>query len=531
MLLVKVYEYFHKFSSLIQRFCQNGNRLLTVVLATLVAVILIQTPVISQEFSGYERLIKGMEVFKAKEYEMALDNFQKAQLMLPDDPDIPFFIGMTYLEMVKPEEAIPYFKKTIEVSPDYWDAYFQLSTALVTSERFKEALDYLEKLYNVQPQRENLGCLLGMACYREGRYEDALNYLETGVSSDRMSDVVILYTGLTRQKLGQRKEARIEFRDLYTTDPTSPFAAASRRLDETLRLEEKVVRPYQFNATFRSFYDDNVRLIPTEDVFGVGHRKNSFGQSVFLRGEYSLLKRQNNEINVSYGYYQTIYNSERKYDVQDHIPGLSFIYRGKVGPVGYNARLDYFFDWIFLDYHWFMSTHTTKPSLALTTGPYFTTLLSYTFKHKNFRIKPDFEADDRDSVNHEVGLTQFFHTSDGENYIKFGYYRKAERADGDNWDYDSNTLLGGLQFTAPDKLQQVKLNVDYTWEDRNHLNANIFFDRHREDIERSVSTTVSKDIGDHITVFGNYLRRDNSSNMKLYNYEKNIYTLGITYRH
>lgn len=398
-------------------------------------------PAYPQELVEYDALIKGMESFKAGEYEKALDEFQKAQLALPDDPDIPFFIGLTYLEMVKPKEAIPYFKSIIERDPMYWDAYFQLGTALVTLERFEEALDYLEKLYNVQPQREDLGCLLGMATYRVGGYDDALNYLETGVSSDRMSDVVVLYTGLTRQKLGQRKEARIEFRDLYTLDPTSPLAEPSRRLSAVLRMEEIVVRPYKFTATFRSLYDDNVRLISTEDVFGVGHRKNSFAQSVFIRGEYSLLKRPNYEINVSYGFYQTIYNSERKFDVQDHIPGLSFIYRGKIGPVGYTTRLDYSFDWVFLDYHWFVKRHTARPSLTLTAGPYFMTLLSYTYEDKNFRTRPDFRVDDRDAVKHEAGLTQFVRTSDGRHYIKSGYYRESERTIGDNWDYDSNTLL------------------------------------------------------------------------------------------
>lgn len=355
---------------------------------------------LSQERDEYEVLTKGMESFKAGEYENALDEFRKAQLALPDDPDIPFFIGMTYLEMVKPKEAIPYFESIIEKDPLYWDAYFQMGTALVTLERFEDALDYLEKLYKVQPRREDLGCLLGMACYRVGRYEDALNYLETGVFSDRMTDVVILYTGLTKQKLGQRKEARIEFRDLYTLDPTSPLAEPSRRLSEALRMEEVVERPYRFTASFRSMYDDNVRLIPTEDVFGVGHRKNSFGQSVFIRGEYSLLKRPNHEVNASYGFYQTVYDSERKFDVQDHIPGINFIYRGKIGPVNYSARFDYFFDWIFLDYHWFMKRHTARPSLTLTASPHFMTLLSYTFEDKDFRTTPDFRADDRDAVNH-----------------------------------------------------------------------------------------------------------------------------------
>lgn len=505
-----------------------GKNCLWINFCLLLTAILIPSFALSQEPLEYEALLKGMEAFKAGEYEKALEEFQKAELALPDDPDIPFFIGMTYFEMVKPGEAIPYFKSTIEKDPTYWDAYFQLGTALVALERFEEALGYLEKLYSVQPQREDLGCLLGMACYRVGRYEDALNYLETGVSSDRMSDVVALYTGLAKQKLGRRKEARIEFKDLYTLDPTSPLAEPSRRLYDVLRLEEIVVRPYKFTATFRSLYDDNVRLIPTDNVFGVGHPKSSFGQSVFLRGEYSLLKRPSYEINASYGFYQTVYDSERKFDVQDHIPGLSFVYRGEIGPVGYSPSFDYFFDWVFVDYHWFMSRHTFRPSLTLTVGPNLMTLLSYTFEDKDFRTRPDFRADDRDAVNHEVGLTQFFRTGDGKHYIKFGYYRDRERAIGDNWDFDSNLLLAGAQCTLP---KRIRLNVDYTWEDRNYKHDNIFFGRHRKDIERTVTASISKDIGDHITVFGDFLRRDNSSNLKLFDYEKDIYSLGITYRY
>lgn len=499
-----------------------------ILVAISLASIAINFSVLSQELPEYEALIKGMETFKAGEYEKALEEFQKAQLASPEDADIPFFIGMTYLQMVQPEEAIPHFKRTIEMVPEHWDAYFQLGTALVALERFEEALPYLEKLYNVQPQREDLGCLLGMACYRVGRYEDALNYLETGVSSDRMRDVVVLYTGLTQQKLGKRKEARIEFRDLYTLDPASPLAEPSRRLFDVLRMEEIVVRPYRFSATFRTMYDDNVRLIPTENVFGVGHQRPSFGQSVFLRGEYSLLKRPRFEINANYGFYQTIYNSERKFDVQDHIPGLSFIYRGEIGPVGYSPRLDYSFDWVSLNYHWFNSRHTARPSLTLTVGPHLMTLLSYTFEDTDYRTRPDFRADDRDSVNHAVGLTQFLRTANGKHYIKLGYYRDWERTIGDNWDYNSNQLLGGIQYTLP---KEIRLNADYSWEDRNFRHDNIFFGRHRKDIERITSASISKDIGDHITVSGEYLRRDNSANLALFDYEKNIYSLGITYRY
>ncbi|MDI6760279.1 MAG: tetratricopeptide repeat protein [Candidatus Brocadiaceae bacterium] len=477
---------------------------------------------------GAEFLIKGMEQFKEGNYEKALEELQKAEIYLPEDPDIPFFIGLAYLYIVRPEDAVPYLQSTIEKDPMYWDAYFQLGTALCTLERFEEALDPLEKVYKVQPQREDLGCLLGMACYRVGRYEEALKYLETGVSSDRMRDVVAMYTGLAREKVGKRKESRLGFSDLYTLDPTSVLAEPARRLFDVLRMEEVVVRPYRFSATFRAMYDDNVRLIPTENVFGVGHPKPSFGQSVFLKGEYSLLKRPKYEINANYGFYQTIYNSDRKFDVQDHIPGLSFIYRGEIGPIGISPRLDYSFDYVLLDYRWFQSRHTARPSLTLTEGPHFMTLLSFTFEGKDYSTRPDFRADNRDGVNYNAGLTQFLRTADGKHYIKFGYYRDWERTIGDNWDYDANQLLGGAQVTLP---KRVQLSADYSWERRRHRNDNIFFGKHRKDTERVISASLSRDFGDHITVFGEYLRRRSSSNLALFDYEKNIYSLGISYRY
>lgn len=59
----------------------------------MVTFVFIQRSAMSQEFSEYESLIKGMEPFKSGKYEKALDEFQKAQCTLPDDPDILFFVG------------------------------------------------------------------------------------------------------------------------------------------------------------------------------------------------------------------------------------------------------------------------------------------------------------------------------------------------------------------------------------------------------------------------------------------------------
>lgn len=477
-----------------------------------------------------DALAKGLELFKSGEYEKAIKEFLNAQEETPEYPDIPFFIGMAYLQMSQPIYAVSYFKSAIEKDPTYWDAYFQLGTAFIALENFKEALGCLNILYKVQPQYEDLGCLLGMTCYRLERYEDALKYLGTGVISDRMKDITALYTGLARQKLGKRKEAGMGFRNLYTTDASSPLAEPSKRLYDMLRMEETVTRPYWFSATFRTLFDDNAKLLPTENVFSVGPPKSSFGESVFLQGGYSLIKRPDYELNVTYGLYETIYNAIPSIDVQDHIPGMSFIYKSEIGPIGISPRFDYSFDYVLLGlgYSRFLGRHTARPSLVLTEGPHFMTLLSYTFENKDYHATSDVSADNPDARAHETGITQFLRSSDGRHYIKTGYYRRRELASGDNWDFFSNGLLAGAQYTFP---KQIRFNADYTWENRNYQHDNIFFGYKRKDIEKVISASLSKDIGGHITVFAEFLKRNNDTNTSLYTYEKNIYSIGMTYRY
>ena len=398
----------------------------------------------------------------------------------------------------------------------------------MANERPGEALQYLDKLYKVQPDREDLACLIGMANYKLKRYDDALWYLDAITTSDRMRDVARLYEGLSYQKQGRSKEARVVLSNIYTLEPTSPVSEPAMRLFDVLKMEERVKRPYQFFATFRSLYDDNVRLLPQENVLSVGHPRASFGEQAILYGEYSLINRPNYKFNLSYGFSQTIYNSDRKFDVQGHTPGLSFVYSGEIGPVGYSPRVDYFFDWVFLGSDWFLHRHTARPSLTLTMGPHLVTLLVYTFEHRDFRSVPDFRQDDRDGVLNEIGFTQFFRTADARHYIKLGYYKSWANTIGSNWDYDANNLLAGIQYTLPKK---VRLNVDYSWEDRDYPHKNIFFSKKREDTERLLNVSVSRNIGSHVTAFGGYLRRDNNSNIALYDFEKNIYSLGMTYRY
>lgn len=51
-----------------------------------------------------------------------------------------------------------------------------------------------------------------------------------------------------------------------------------------------------------------------------------------------------------------------------------------------------------------------------------------------------------------------------------------------------------------------------------------------KDVERAVSVVISKDIINNLTLSLEYMRRDNMSNIALYDYEKNLYSMGLSWR-
>jgi tetratricopeptide (TPR) repeat protein len=180
-----------------------------------------------------------MEAFRDGRYEKALEDFQKAIIIFPDDPDIPFYIGLTYLQLNEPDRATESFKKAIEKDPEYLDAHFQLGVILIQKKAYQGAVTHLEKVYKKEPDREDLGYFIGFANYQMGQYEKALNYFEKAKTKDKtIESLTLYYTGLVRQQLGQTKEAVAAYKQLIITDPTSPLAAPSQRLIEIIEIEE-----------------------------------------------------------------------------------------------------------------------------------------------------------------------------------------------------------------------------------------------------------------------------------------------------
>jgi tetratricopeptide (TPR) repeat protein len=480
------------------------------------------------EDAQYQPLISGMEHYKEGKYKEALEDFQKAIIVFPDDPDVLFYIGLTYQQLNESEKAFEYFKKTLDKDPEHTDAHFQLGVVLIQKKEYKNAVSHLEQVYKKEPDREDLGYFLGFAYYQLGDHKKALSYFEKARTKDKtVASLILYYTGLAKQQTGNNKEAVIAYKKLIITDPTSPLAEPSQRLIETI--EPKVVKKrFGVDFTTKVQYDDNIILVPTTNVFNLRNKeKKSIIELFYLRGEYAFIRERDYDLSASYAIYQTITNKMRDMDVQDHIVSLDFSKRGQMGAMPYDLRLNYAYDYLLSNYDYLLQRHAIRPSFILLENNANMTVFQYAFQVKEFKDKPIILEDNRDAVNHEAGFIHFLRFNDAKHHIKAGYFYDREYTDGSNWDYSGNKFVAGFQYTFP---KGIRLSADYEFKMSRYKNINVYFDKKREDTERSLNTVVSKDIGKGWSVSLEYLRRRNSSNIDLYDYRKNLYSAGVSWR-
>jgi tetratricopeptide (TPR) repeat protein len=198
-------------------------------LAFFVFLISSQSLSFSQE-TKYQPLISGIEEYKAGNYQKALENFLEAEKNFSDDPDISFYLGLTYLQLNQKEKAIEHFKKSIKLDPEYLDAYFMLGLVFIQEKKFSEAILFLEQVFKSFPKKENLGYLLGYSYFNLKNYQKAIYYFERNKTLDkRIEQLNLFYLALCKIYLGETKEVEKIFKKVIEIDPSSPLAQASKQ--------------------------------------------------------------------------------------------------------------------------------------------------------------------------------------------------------------------------------------------------------------------------------------------------------------
>src|SRR5258708_33949699 len=82
---------------------------------------------------------RGLDQFKSKQFEDAIQSFKQYLAMVPNDSGAFYNIALSYDRLGRSDDAVSYFKEAIRVKPDYAPAFYSMGNVYYGSKRYGDA--------------------------------------------------------------------------------------------------------------------------------------------------------------------------------------------------------------------------------------------------------------------------------------------------------------------------------------------------------------------------------------------------------
>lgn len=121
----------------------------------------------------------GDENYRKKEYEQAINNYQKALSINPSDEITLLKVGNVYKLKNDNKNAKDFYKRAIVVKPDYADGWFNLGLVYANEQNMAEAKKSFNKVLEINSGYAYAYYALAIACEEENNKTEALKYYKT----------------------------------------------------------------------------------------------------------------------------------------------------------------------------------------------------------------------------------------------------------------------------------------------------------------------------------------------------------------
>lgn len=499
-------------------------------------------PAPAQQSEAAVPISQGILAYDDKRHAEALSLFTEALQRDPESVEAQYYLGLTHLAQLQPARAVESLEKARAKAPQDLLIRFQLGVAYFTLEQYDKAEPLLSEVFAAQPQLEGLGYYVGFMRYRKKDYQGALQAFTTGASSDpTIRQLSKFYAGLTLGILGLPERAVAEVEEALRLQPVSPLTGPAERIRDTIVAARAREQRLRAEIRLGAFYDDNVSVNPTpgKDPLAESLRSRmnrTPGEIASVRADYSWLRSGPWEATASYSFFQVLNNNHNlsEFNIQDHLASLGGFYRGAVASLPYQLGLQYGYDYLTLNNHAFLDRHTATLFGTLVENPGNLTTVVGRAQFKNFL--QDVTAnppDNRGARNWMVGPTHVFRFDSDRHLLRFGYQFDYEDAEGRNFSYRGHRATAGGQYTLP--WGETRLRYDYEVHFRLYpdlqtslpITAPNTMTRH--DTEQLHAFRVEKPLPNSLTLSVEYQGTFSNSNLAVFDFHRNVFSLILTW--
>jgi tetratricopeptide (TPR) repeat protein len=515
----------------------------TLALAVVLGVGVAPPPASAQRGAADVFVAQAILAYEERRYQAALDALQEALAIDPDHVDALYYTGLVRAALDDLGAAARALERARTLSPTDDAVRLQLGLVYFALSRFDEAQVLLEPIFARNPAIENLGYYVGFMRYRQRDYAGALRSFRAGVTSDSsIEQLTRLYTAVALRFQGLREGALSEIEEALRRQPAAPLTGPLERLREAVRGARERERRLRAEVRLGVLYDDNVSLNPelSDDPIAIAARRrraDSVGELAGLRLDYAFFQRGAFEATASYSLFAAFYNDLPEINLMAHQAGLGASHRGAVRGLPYQLALQYGYEFITLAEQEFAQRHTVTPFATLIENDHNVTALQLRYQVKEFRDDMDLPAEERrDSTNVTGGFTHLFRFERDRHLLKVGYQFDVEDTDGPgrhgrNFSYVGHRLLLGGQATLP--WAGIRLRYDFDAHFRDYLHRNTVNParapgtRARSDTELTHLVGLTVPLPWDLTLAADYQRIVNRSNLDVFRFERNVFSLAL----
>ncbi len=480
--------------------------------------------------SGVTR--EGIDQVRAENYEEAIPLLEKARQREPDSSLAAFFLGMAYKGAARFPEALPHLRDAVTLTPKIREAMVELIDLLLilsSPEAQTEAERWIEAAETAGLFPARVALLEGRLLKKQGRYAAAAEAFARAKAIDpELAQSCDYQIALCRLRAGEMEAARTAFARVVDRAPDSDLAAFARRYAEMVDDRLFAERPLRITLSLLGQYDTNMVLKPTDDAAATGITdEEGFTTTDILSLEYAP------EIEgrfTFHGRYAALANLHQHVGDSHDIIGNTVTLLPGLALDGWSAGLKGRYTHYLRrnpDYAAYMDQLSLGPVIRWIPADDHFLELQAAYEGKNFFDPPALSEEDRDAEGGSGSLSWIWRAADGL-FFNLGYQYVLEETDGANWENTGHRFLLSSQYAVTDDLT-LRLGVEAFLQEYDNVHS--IFGKAREDNTNAVSGGVTWDIHRHLSLLLHHTRTRSNSNLAIYDYTRNLTSLGVELRY
>jgi tetratricopeptide (TPR) repeat protein len=469
-------------------------------------------------------LDKGISEFKAENYEEALQFLIKAREQQPESSTAAYYLGMTYNQMGEYRQASKHLRDAIRLTPSVKEAYPELIQALINLNELKEAKDWIAQAEQKDVKPGQITYLKGLILLKEGKNSEAIDAFKKAKRMDsslnQASDMQIA-VALTKQR--RFAEAKETLRAIISVDPLSEIGTYAREYEIAFDQGLKKYKSWWASAGIAYQYDDNVLLKPSRsipDVLIRGQRDSSVITTLGFR--YNPRLSEPWFFNAQYNFYADTHFSKHKvdflYQTVSLTPGYQFPKGAITLPVAYSH--------VWLDRDQYMAVALANPTVSFMFLPNHIGQFSMGYMRREILHDPPDRYENRDGNILTVSPGYIYSFKNGKGLFMLKYEFSSDNTEGKNWENTGNQIILNFLLPLMDKLS-LTISGEMFLQDYQHTHT--FFGMKRSDRTYYGAAGMRWEVLNGLNLNLQYSHTHADSNISVYEYKRNIYTVGLEY--